>query len=55
MKDSWEGTACTDNGGSWVPLREEQGFRRWLMVAVVDTTSKGRWGEQRSVAGIAWS
>ena len=32
---------------------EEQGSRRWLVVA--DMTDMRRWGELRSVAGIAWS
>jgi hypothetical protein len=43
MKDSWEDTACRDNDGSWVPLREVQDSRRGL--AVADRTSKRRWGE----------
>lgn len=50
MKDSQGDTACTDNDGSWVPLMEEQGSRRWLVVA--DMTGMRRWGELRSVAGI---
>jgi len=50
MKDSQGDTACTDNDGSWVPLMEEQGSRRWLVVG--DMTDTRRWGELRSVAGI---
>jgi len=53
MKDSQGDTACTGNDGSWVPLMEEQGSRRWLVVA--DMTDMRRWGELRSVAGIVQS
>ena len=53
MKDIQGDTACTGSDGSWVPSMEEQGSRRWLIVA--DMMDMRRRGELRWVAGIVQS